>query len=641
MAVDIVGLSTFASGSGALSVGAVAGVQADDLILLFCESANQAVSTPSGFTEVPGSPSGTGTAGAAGAVRLTVFYRIATGADSSTSVADSGDHTTAIKLALRGVDTTTPIHYSAFNPISSPDTSWGVPLAYASGLPVGSMVLCGVANDRDANSQANLSNLDMGMLTGQQILFDRTVDTGTGGGIGILTGVFDGTHPGSNGWIDNAASNRAVLGGISIRSEPIIIRTGTASITESSQDAAQGSGAVRVTGTSMATDAADSAVASGTVVKVARGTAALFDSPDTVAGIGTVPHYGPLNFPPPLGGRAEFSAFEFAAAQFAADEGEKDTSADAAASLSLSAAFVSGVARLASASPTISLTSSMSGGAKQAAGASLSMDLQAAFEGQRYSQADAGAQISLSATFVPADVRQFSFTSGLSLSAEFHSLTEPETVIKTRIDADMHGAVVQQSRAQLGFSLSAYFHVTAIQTATTQIDAPKLDFAARGAAIANMHASGQIALSCSMRGGSARTSEAAASMSLGFQPRMQAIAQASASASIGLSSTVHTEYGWVPTADMHATLSLETAFRAGAIQQGSAFAAVTLGLAGSGGAVRPSQFASPLRIDFMPAAGNQFLRDMLVAAERAQVPVETRAVVVTEEDRELIAEGRA
>lgn len=100
MAITFVNKSAFASGTAALTVGAVASTQADDLILLFVESANQAITAPSGYTEVTGSPVSTGTANAAGGVRLGVFYAWATGADTTTSVADTGDHTTAIICRL-------------------------------------------------------------------------------------------------------------------------------------------------------------------------------------------------------------------------------------------------------------------------------------------------------------------------------------------------------------------------------------------------------------------------------------------------------------------------------------------------------------------------------------------------------------
>jgi len=74
------GKGTFTSGAGALSVPVPAGYQDNDIFILFVESENQAIATPSGWTQVANSPQFTGTARAAGAVRLAVFYKVVSGA---------------------------------------------------------------------------------------------------------------------------------------------------------------------------------------------------------------------------------------------------------------------------------------------------------------------------------------------------------------------------------------------------------------------------------------------------------------------------------------------------------------------------------------------------------------------------------
>jgi hypothetical protein len=77
---------TFTSGAAALTVPQPAGIQAGDLLLLFVETANQAMATPTGWTQVTNSPQSTGTAAAAGGVRLTVFYKIAGASETSVSL---------------------------------------------------------------------------------------------------------------------------------------------------------------------------------------------------------------------------------------------------------------------------------------------------------------------------------------------------------------------------------------------------------------------------------------------------------------------------------------------------------------------------------------------------------------------------
>jgi len=102
--------SAATSGTGAISVSRpAAGVgQAGDLELLFVESANQAVSTPSGFSILPNAPVGIGTAAATTATRLSIFYRFNTGETGTISVADPGDHVVATLVTLRGVDEAQP-----------------------------------------------------------------------------------------------------------------------------------------------------------------------------------------------------------------------------------------------------------------------------------------------------------------------------------------------------------------------------------------------------------------------------------------------------------------------------------------------------------------------------------------------------
>lgn len=187
MAISYVNKSAFASGTGALSVGAVSGVVADDLILLFVESANQNITTPSGFTQVTNSPVSTGTAAAAGGVRLAVFYRFATGADGTTSVADSGDHTTAIKMAFRGVNTTTPFDATPVSGVKTPASTTatfpGITTATANAWIVHASGL-----DRDAASTTTVGTATNANLTGITERHDQTISSGVGGGLVVITG---------------------------------------------------------------------------------------------------------------------------------------------------------------------------------------------------------------------------------------------------------------------------------------------------------------------------------------------------------------------------------------------------------------------------------------------------------------------
>lgn len=187
MAISFVNKSTFASGTAGLTVAAVAGVAADDLILLFVESANENIATPTGFTQVTNSPVSTGTAAAIGGVRLAVFYQWATGADTTTSVADSGNHTTAIKMAFRGVDPTTPFDATPVSGIkataSTTATFPGITTATANAWIVHASAL-----DLDANSTATTGTPTNANLTGLTEQHDQTISGGVGGGLVVITG---------------------------------------------------------------------------------------------------------------------------------------------------------------------------------------------------------------------------------------------------------------------------------------------------------------------------------------------------------------------------------------------------------------------------------------------------------------------
>lgn len=108
--IEYLGKGAQASGTGAIVVALpAASLQADDLLLLFVENASQSITTPSGWTLLANYAGGTG--GGADGARASVFWKRATGSgDTGASVNDSGDHTSGIILAFRGVIATgTPV----------------------------------------------------------------------------------------------------------------------------------------------------------------------------------------------------------------------------------------------------------------------------------------------------------------------------------------------------------------------------------------------------------------------------------------------------------------------------------------------------------------------------------------------------
>lgn len=160
-----------------------------DVLILLVESANQAITAPAGFTQVANSPQFTGTAAAAGGVRLAVFYQVVSGdyGTSVVSVADSGNHTTAQLFAFRGADISAPIDVTAGSVKSSATgTTFTLPAVTTSADKA--LVLLCVGQDRDAASTTNLSAWTNANLASITELADQTVTAGAGGGIGLAAG---------------------------------------------------------------------------------------------------------------------------------------------------------------------------------------------------------------------------------------------------------------------------------------------------------------------------------------------------------------------------------------------------------------------------------------------------------------------
>lgn len=178
---------TFASGIGDVTPGLPAGIAANDLLLLAVESAKQAAAAPSGWTECPSSPqeNSGGSAGGSNAVRITAFYRIATGSDTDPTVADTGDHTTALIVAYRGVNTSSPFNtsagagYAASTTITAP----GVTTTVAD-----CMIVHLIGSDRDSNSTTSMSGWTNAALANVTERHEQTVNAGFGGGIFVVDG---------------------------------------------------------------------------------------------------------------------------------------------------------------------------------------------------------------------------------------------------------------------------------------------------------------------------------------------------------------------------------------------------------------------------------------------------------------------
>lgn len=190
-APGLVGKTAFESGTAGVSpdfssTGRVSG----DLLILVCETANEVVSTPSGWTLVPDTPSDNGgTAAAIGSVRLTMFYKVSDGTETTVSIADPGNHIAAIGLVYRGQkasgfigDTATTFN-AAETAIDFPDITTTMDM---------SLIQFVAATDRDSTATNSftgstfVSNTIVAQPTEQ---VDNTTASGAGGGFGVFTGI--------------------------------------------------------------------------------------------------------------------------------------------------------------------------------------------------------------------------------------------------------------------------------------------------------------------------------------------------------------------------------------------------------------------------------------------------------------------
>lgn len=191
MAINYIAKGTFTSGTGALSVPMPSGYAAGDILLIMIESANQTISTPTStsgiWTQVTNSPQYTGTAATAGGVRLAVYWKVAVTSESSVTVADSGDYTTAIVSCFRGVDTTNPIHITSGSVDSTATSSLSCPAVTTTKDYC--MIVNAIGLDKDLADTDTIQSGANSNLYNFGELHDQTVASGVGGGVAFFSGV--------------------------------------------------------------------------------------------------------------------------------------------------------------------------------------------------------------------------------------------------------------------------------------------------------------------------------------------------------------------------------------------------------------------------------------------------------------------
>ena len=188
-APSVVALGTFVSGAAAISPGIPAGMAAGDSMYLAVETANQAVTTPSGWT-FEDNLIGQGTGGAAGAVALYVYSRPWQSGDAAPTIADSGDHQTARIIGIRNSSVAADGVRLNVGFVSQQTTATTAMVCPGVTTTVADcLIVHFTALDLDANSTTAVGTLTNANLTSITERQDQTVNTGAGGGLYIATGI--------------------------------------------------------------------------------------------------------------------------------------------------------------------------------------------------------------------------------------------------------------------------------------------------------------------------------------------------------------------------------------------------------------------------------------------------------------------
>ncbi len=182
-----IGTGTFTLGAGAINIPWPTHIT-NDIGILVVETANEAVTTPSGWTAVASSPQGTGTAAGTAATRLSMFWRrAASAAETAAAIADSGDHQDGAIMVFRGCITTEdPIHVSTGSVNATASTSATLPSVTTTVDDC--VVVQAIAHGIDSNTAQLSGWTHGGALIGLTQILNESTKTKNGGGVGAVYG---------------------------------------------------------------------------------------------------------------------------------------------------------------------------------------------------------------------------------------------------------------------------------------------------------------------------------------------------------------------------------------------------------------------------------------------------------------------
>jgi hypothetical protein len=208
--IQFVNVGAFVSGTAAVTVVMPAGLQVNDLLMILVHSENQAITAPTGWTEVGSQATqSVGAAGVAGGTRLGVFWKWAAATNPNVTVADTGVLTCAQAIAFRYVSTINPFIATSGGAQASSTANPTLP-AVTTTVP-NSLIFFAVAMGNDLSAGTNnFTSLTNANLTSITERMDTNVITQQGGGVAAWTAYY---LPTGNTGTSTAVKNTATTGG--------------------------------------------------------------------------------------------------------------------------------------------------------------------------------------------------------------------------------------------------------------------------------------------------------------------------------------------------------------------------------------------------------------------------------------------
>jgi hypothetical protein len=188
-----VSAGSITSGTVTITPSLPVSITTGDILLLFIETSNQAVSISNQnggtWTQVTNSPQYTGTAAGTTGVRLAAYWSRYNGTQGNPTVSDSGNHQMGRIIAIRGaVSSGNPWDVTIGGVEAVSDTSGSIPGATTT--VTSTLVVTAIASALpDATGTSNFSSWTNANLTSLTERIDNTVTAGNGGGIGVATGI--------------------------------------------------------------------------------------------------------------------------------------------------------------------------------------------------------------------------------------------------------------------------------------------------------------------------------------------------------------------------------------------------------------------------------------------------------------------